>query len=100
VGVERDVSNLVADEQRVALEAAQLVVEAALALRVGEQRDPLGRGAEDDALAGEAGPDPEGDREVRLAGPRRVGVALLMLWTRCRRGCGWWKRRGSLAASS
>jgi hypothetical protein len=79
VGVEGDVADLVADEQRVALEPFELVVEAALALGVREQRDPLGRGAEDDALAGEAGPDRERDREVALAGARRIGVALLML---------------------
>jgi hypothetical protein len=39
LGVERDVADLVTDQQRVALEPAQLVVEAALALGVGQQRD-------------------------------------------------------------
>jgi hypothetical protein len=59
VRVKRDVADLVADEQRDALEAGELVVEAAASLGVGEQRDPLGRGAEGDALAGEAGADPK-----------------------------------------
>src|SRR4051794_7662786 len=68
VRVKRDVADLVADEQRDALEAGELVVEAAGSLGVGEQRDPLGRGAEGDALAGEAGADPQGDGEVGLAG--------------------------------
>jgi hypothetical protein len=40
-----------------------------LALRVGEQRDPLGGGAERDAVPGQAGADSQGDREVGLAGP-------------------------------
>jgi len=67
VGVERDVADLVDDQQRDALELVELGVEAAVAPCVGEQRDPFGRGAEQDALAGEAGADPQSDREVRLA---------------------------------
>ena len=43
-----------------------------MALGVGEQRDPLGGGFEDHALAGEAGADRQRDREVRLAGPGRA----------------------------
>ena len=39
---------------------------------VGEQGDPFGRGAKGDAVASEADPDPQGDREVRLAGARRA----------------------------
>ena len=39
-------------------------------MRVGEQGDPFGRGAEDHALAGEARADPRRDRNVRFAGPR------------------------------
>jgi hypothetical protein len=57
-------------------------------LRVGEEGDPFGRGFEDHAVAGEAGADPERDRDVRLAGTRRVVVALLVLWILCRSGCG------------
>jgi hypothetical protein len=41
-------------------------------LGVGEHRDPFGRGLERDAVAGEAGADPERDREVRLAGAGRA----------------------------
>ena len=66
--VEGDVSDLVADEQRDALEAFELVLEASLALGVGQERDPLGGGAEQDALPGQARTDREGDREVGLAG--------------------------------
>jgi hypothetical protein len=72
VRVKRDVADLVDDQQRDPLQAGELVVEAAVALGVGEQRDPLGRRAEGDALAGEAGADPQGDREVGLAGAGRV----------------------------
>jgi hypothetical protein len=68
LGVERDVADLVTDEQWVALETAQLVLEAALALCVGEQSDPLGGGAEQDTLPGEACADRERDREMCLAG--------------------------------
>ena len=70
--IERDVADLVDDQQRDALQPGELVVEAALALGVGEQRDPFGGGAERDAVAGEAGADPERDREVRLAGAGRA----------------------------
>jgi hypothetical protein len=39
-----------------------------LALSVGEQRDPLGGGAEQHSLSGQARADRERDREVGLAG--------------------------------
>ena len=59
--VEGDVADLVDDQQRDALQPGELVVEAALALGVGEQGDPFGGGAEGDALAGQAGANPERD---------------------------------------
>src|SRR5215204_7493831 len=99
-GVKRDVADLVDDDQRDEPEAAQLGFEVALAFGVGEAGDPFGRGRELHALAGEAGADRDGDRQVRLAGPGRVGVELLMLLIRCQRACGWWRRRASCAASS
>ena len=42
-----------------------------MALGVGEQRDPFGGGLERDAVPGQAGADPERDRQVRLAGAGR-----------------------------
>ena len=39
---------------------------------VGQQRDPFGGGAEGDALAGQAGADPERDAQVGLAGAGRA----------------------------
>ena len=71
MGVERDVADLVDDQQRDALQSVELFVEAAVALGVGEQRDPFGGGPERDAVAGQAGADPQRDREVRLAGAGR-----------------------------
>jgi hypothetical protein len=41
-----------------------------VALGVGEHRDPFGGGLEGDAVAGQAGRDPERDRELGLAGAR------------------------------
>jgi hypothetical protein len=86
VRVKRDVADLVDDQQRDPLQPGELVIETGLALGVGQQGDPLDSGLEGDAVAGQAGPDP--DREMALAGAGRVGVALLMLSIRCRSGCG------------
>jgi hypothetical protein len=87
-GVERDVADLVDHDQRDQGQAFDLGLQAALAFGFGEPGDPLGRGRELDALPGEAGANPERDREVCLAGAGRVGVELLMLWMFCRSGCG------------
>ena len=43
-----------------------------MALGVGEQGDPFGRGAERDAVPGQTGADAERDRQVRLAGAGRA----------------------------
>ena len=71
VRVEGDVADLVDDQQRDPLQAIELCVEAALALGVGEQRDPFGGGLERDAVAGETGADSQGDAQVGLAGAGR-----------------------------
>jgi hypothetical protein len=42
LGIEWDVSDFVADQQRVALEVFELVIESALALAVGQESDPFG----------------------------------------------------------
>src|SRR5450755_381170 len=93
LGIERDVADLVADQQWDPLELVELAIEPAVALRVGEEGDPLGRGTEHDAVPGEARADPQRDPEVRLAGAGRVAVALLIVLMVCRSGCGWWPRR-------
>jgi hypothetical protein len=97
LGVKRDVADFVDDQQRDPLQPVEFCVEAAVALGVGEQRDPFGRGLERDAMPGQAGADPERDAQVRFAGAGRVGVELLMLLIRCRSGCGWSRRRESSA---
>jgi hypothetical protein len=86
---QRQVADLVDDDQRVALDAPQLVVQRVAVLGGLEPVDPLLGGGERDAIAGVAGLDAQGDGEVRLARAGRVGVALLMLWIGCRSGCGW-----------
>ena len=72
LGIERDVADLVDDEQRDEGQPAQLGLEAALAFGVAEAGDPLGGGGELHALAGQAGADRERDREVGLAGAGRA----------------------------
>ena len=59
-----------------------------------------GEGGEADAPSLLAGADRERGREVGLAGAARVGVVLLMLLIRCRRGFGWWRRRGNCGVLS
>ena len=56
-GFEGDVADFVDDEERVAAEAAELVVEAAWRVGVAEAVDPFGGGGERDAVAGLAGAD-------------------------------------------
>jgi len=77
--VERDVADFVDDQQRDPLQPRELVIEAALALGVGQERDPFGGGAERDAVTGKAGADPQRDREVGLAGARSEGDRLQQL---------------------
>src|SRR5215207_1260020 len=72
LGIERDVADLVDDQQRDPLQSGELVIEAAVALRVGEHGDPFGGGAERDAVSGEAGADADRDRQMTFPGPRRA----------------------------
>src|SRR5204862_7556673 len=72
---EREVADLVDDEQVVALEAAQLLLELVAILRLLQARDPLLSGRESDSVAVLAGLESERDREVRLAGAGRAGEA-------------------------
>jgi hypothetical protein len=91
-GIKRDVADLVDDDQRDERQASQFGFEVALAFLVRQPGDPFGGGRELDALAGEACADRDRDRQVRLAGARRLGVELLMSWMSCRAGCGLWRR--------
>ena len=60
------------DDERVAAEPAELVMEPAVAVRGGEAVDPLGGGGEHDAVAVLAGADGQADGEVGLAGAGRA----------------------------
>ena len=71
-GFEGDVADFVDDDERVAAEAAELVVESAGAVGDGEAVDPFGGGGEHDAVAGVAGADRQADGEVGLAGAGRA----------------------------
>ena len=70
-GVERDVADLVDDEQRDERQPPQLGLELALAFGLAERATHWVAVANCDALAGEAGADPERDREVGFAGAGR-----------------------------
>ena len=71
-GFEGDVADFVDDDQRVAAEPAQLVVETAGGVGEGEAVDPFGGGGEHDAVPGVAGADGHTDGEVGLAGAGRA----------------------------
>jgi transposase len=71
-GFERDVADLVDDEQRVAAEADEFGLQPAGVVRGGEPVDPLRRGGEQDPVPGLAGPDRQADGEVGLAGAGRA----------------------------
>ena len=72
LGVEGDVADLVDDQQRDALQPIEFVIEAAVALGVGQQRHPLGGGLERHSVPCQAGADPQRDGQVRLAGAGRA----------------------------
>jgi hypothetical protein len=97
---QRQVADLVDDQQAVALQAPQLAVERVAVLSLLEPVDPLLRGRERDPVAGLACLDRQRDRQVRLAGAGRVGVELLMLLIRCPNACGWSARRARCETSS
>jgi hypothetical protein len=71
IGDDWQVANLVDDQERSAAEEADLVAQPALALGLGERGDEVGEGDEVDAAPGFDRLDPEGDREVTLAGAGR-----------------------------
>ncbi len=68
LGFEGDVADLVDDQQWVAAQPDQLVLEAARVVGLGEPGDPLGGGGELDAVAGLAGADRDPGGQVGLAG--------------------------------
>jgi hypothetical protein len=75
LALEREIADLVDDQQPVAVQAAQFVVEAVAVLCLLEAVDPLLGGREQGAVPGLAGLDGQGDREVGLAGAGRAEEA-------------------------
>jgi Mycolic acid cyclopropane synthetase len=65
---ERDVADLVDDDERVATESGEFGVDAPGVVGFGEARDPFGGGGEQDAMPGLAGPHRQPDRQVGFAG--------------------------------
>jgi hypothetical protein len=63
-----DVADLVHHHERDALQPAELGFEPSLPVSVGQASNPLGGRGERHPVPREAGPDPERDRQVRLAG--------------------------------
>jgi site-specific DNA recombinase len=72
LALERDVADLVDDDQREASEASQFVLEFAGVVGGAETVDPFGGAGERHAMAGQAGPDPQRDGQVALAGAGRA----------------------------
>ena len=70
-GFERDVADLVDDQEWVTPEPDEFGLEFPGVMGVGEDGDPVGGGGEQDAVAGLAGADGQADRQVGLAGAGR-----------------------------
>jgi site-specific DNA recombinase len=70
--VERDVADLVTDDQRDPAEGGELVLEPPLALGVLQSGDPLGGGLKPDAVPREARADRDRDRQMRFPGTGRA----------------------------
>jgi hypothetical protein len=67
LALQGEVADFVDDQEPVALQAAQFVIEVVAVLGGLEARDPLLGGRERDAVTGLAGLDGERDRQVGLA---------------------------------
>ena len=66
--LEGDVADLVDYQQRGAAKASQIGLQPAGGVGVGQADDPLDGGGEQHPVAGLACPDPQADRQMRLAG--------------------------------
>jgi len=68
LGVEGDVADLVDDDERGALQQPQVVLQPILMVGGRQLRDPLGGCGKLDPIPGQAGLEPQGDRQVGLSG--------------------------------
>ena len=80
LGLERDVADLVDDQERVAAQAGDLGLEAAGAVGGGEPVGPGGGGGEQDAVPGLAGLDAQAGGEHGLARSRAARAARCWSW--------------------
>ncbi len=69
-GFERNVANVIHNEQRVAAQPDEFLLEPSGVVGVGQPCHPLAGGGEQDAVAGLAGADRDADRQVGFAGAR------------------------------
>jgi hypothetical protein len=98
-GFEGDVADLVDDEQRVAADPDEFLLEASGVVGHGEPGDPLGGGGEQHAVAGLAGADGQPDSTML---PRRVKRLVAVVWLPWRvlrgggRSQGRWRVSGSV----
>jgi hypothetical protein len=69
---EREVADLVDDDEAVAAQSGQFGGEAAAVVGLAEAGDPVGGGGEQNPVALPGGGDAEGGGEVGLAGARRA----------------------------
>ena len=94
LALEREVPHLVGDEQLVALQPSQFLLELVAVLGCLQLRDPLLRGRERDPVTALAGFEPERDRQVRLARPGRVAeLETATSWVRSTSGIDAFTRR-------
>ena len=70
--LERQVADLIDDDQGVAAQPGQFPREMAVAVGVGQAGDPVGGGGEQDPVIALAGPDRQPDGEMGLAGSGRA----------------------------
>ena len=72
LGFERDVADFIDDEQRVAAEPDEFLLQPAGVMGFGQTGHPLAGGGEQHPVPGLAGPDRDTDGQVSLAGARRA----------------------------
>ncbi len=70
--LKRDVADLVDDEQRVAAQPDQLLLQPAALVGLGEPCHPLRGGGKQYPMPGLTCPDRDPDRQMGLTGPRRA----------------------------
>jgi hypothetical protein len=80
IGEDRQVADLIDDQECGAAEEANLVAQPALVLGLGERGDEVGKRDEVDAAAGPDRLDPEGNRKMALARAGRSSVILPGVW--------------------